>query len=141
MSSGRLPPAVRSAVEHRAKGCCEYCRALADWCPGPFTIDHVLPSSKGGPDDPDNLALACHGCNGHKHAATTHPDPVTGRSVPLFHPRKDRWSDHFAWDATFERIVPLTATGRATADRLHLNRPELLRLRGALRGIGRHPPE
>jgi hypothetical protein len=140
MSSGRVPLAVRLAVEDRAGRCCEYCRSQADYCPGPFTVDHVFPSSAGGPDGLDNLALACHGCNGHKYVATTHPDPVTGSPTPLFNPRRNLWADHFAWDATFERVVPLTATGRATADRLQLNRPPLLNLRRALRAIGRHPP-
>lgn len=31
------------------------------------TIDHVLPRSKGGTNDPGNLVAACQGCN-HKKA-------------------------------------------------------------------------
>lgn len=27
------------------------------------TIDHLVPSSKGGSDEPDNLVLACERCN------------------------------------------------------------------------------
>ena len=38
-------------------------------------------------------------------------------------------------------IAGRTATGRATVEALHLNRPELLNLRHALRAIGVHPPE
>jgi hypothetical protein len=39
------------------------------------------------------------------------------------------------------RIVPLTPSGRVTIERLHLNRPELIILRLALRELGIHPPE
>jgi hypothetical protein len=37
-------------------------------------------------------------------------------------------------------IIGRTATGRATIEALHLNRPELLNLRRALRAVGAHPP-
>lgn len=30
------------------------------------SIDHLLPVSRGGTDDPRNLVLACSGCNGSK---------------------------------------------------------------------------
>jgi hypothetical protein len=36
-------------------------------------------------------------------------------------------------------IYGLTATGRATAEALHLNRIELTNLRRALLGLGAHP--
>jgi hypothetical protein len=26
-------------------------------------------------------------------------DPLTGVEVPIFHPRRDRWADHFVWEA------------------------------------------
>jgi len=38
-------------------------------------------------------------------------------------------------------IVGRTATGRATVDALHLNRPELINLRHILYRLGEHPPE
>ena len=38
------------------------------------------------------------------------------------------------------QVIGRTATGRATVAALHLNRPELLNLRQALRAIGVHPP-
>lgn len=38
-------------------------------------------------------------------------------------------------------IVGRTATGRATVEELHLNRPELLNLRRVLKTVGEHPPK
>jgi hypothetical protein len=63
-------------------------------------------------------------------------DPETGQIVPLFHPRRERWSDHFRF--VDGRIMPLTATGRATGRLLGFNHPgriaerELLIEAGAL---------
>lgn len=35
------------------------------------TIDHVVPHSKGGSDEPDNLVLSCSYCNSNKSARST----------------------------------------------------------------------
>jgi len=58
-------------------------------------IEHITPSSRGGSDDLANLALSCITCNGHKSDHTTGVDPETGRELPLFDPRRDRWERHF----------------------------------------------
>lgn len=88
----------------------------------------------------DNLALSCLGCNSHKYTKTHAHDPETGRRVPLFHPRRQKWSRHFAWSDDFTHIIGRTATGRATVEALQLNRPELVNLRRILHGAGEHPP-
>ena len=44
----------------------------------------------------DNLALACQGCNNFKFIKTEAVDPLTRKHVALFHPRRERWSDHFS---------------------------------------------
>ena len=67
-------------------------------------------------------------------------DPVSQRLTPLFHPRQQRWEEHFAWDENYELIIGITATGRATVDALHLNREELVNLRRVLYVAGEHPP-
>jgi hypothetical protein len=86
------------------------------------------------------LAWACPACNGHKYAKTHVPDPQTGRSAPLFNPRRQRWSRHFAWGPDCLLVEGRTATGRATVAALHLNGPALVRLRRALGAVGEHPP-
>ena len=61
--------------------------------------------------------------------------------MPLYHPRRQRWGDHFAWSDDFTRVIGLTATGRATVVLLQLNRETLINLREALVVLGQHPPE
>jgi 5-methylcytosine-specific restriction endonuclease McrA len=51
-----------------------------------FHIEHVVPCSRGGADEPDNLAWACPGCNLHKSDRVEVVDPETGAIVPLFNP-------------------------------------------------------
>jgi len=47
---------------------CFYCGEDAD------TVDHIIPTSKGGEDEPYNLVAACRSCNSSKNArnATLH---------------------------------------------------------------------
>ncbi|HVG08313.1 MAG TPA: hypothetical protein VNM67_11445 [Thermoanaerobaculia bacterium] len=66
---------------------------------------------------------------------------MSGEIVPLFHPRRDRWNDHFIWSHDFTRVVGLTPEGRATVEALQLNRPGLVNLRRALFRCGEHPPQ
>lgn len=89
----------------------------------------------------ENLALSCSGCNGHKYSKITGIDPGSGALVPLFHPRRSRWHDHFEWDENYLRIIGLTPIGRATVETLHLNRPHLINFRRVLVASDRHPPQ
>jgi hypothetical protein len=96
-----------------------------------FHIDHIIPRQHGGTDDPANLALACYHGNLHKGPHLSGIDPDTGVMVPLFHPRRDIWREHFALqDVT---IIGLTPTGRATVRVLRMNAVARVQLRTALR--------
>lgn len=130
----------RDLVRDRADGTCEYCRSQERFATQYFSVEHIVPLQAGGGDDPKNLALACQGCNDHKYIKTDAIDPVSGEVVPLFHPRHDRWRDHFIWSHDFSQIIGLTAKGRATVEALRLNRPGLVNLRLALMIHGEHPP-
>lgn len=99
-------------VETRAGQRCEYCRMHQTLQVATFHIEHIIPSSRGGSEDPDNLALACPSCNLHKSDRLKVADPDSNATVPLFNPRKDRWTEHFRWDGY--RIVGTTVIGRAT---------------------------
>ena len=88
-----------------------------------------------------NLAYSCQGCNGRKYISITAIDPATGDIVSLYHPRQHQWSDHFVWNEDYTRIIGLTPIGRATVDKLHLNRTGLVNLRHILTAVGAHPPE
>ena len=140
MPERRISADLREQVSVRAGGCCEYCRSRARYATQSFSVEHILPRVQGGATTLDNLALACQGCNGYKLAHTTAVDPRTGTESPLFHPRKMRWGDHFAWGADGLHIIGLTTSGRATVRLLRLNRPGLLALREMLIAAGRHPP-
>ena len=67
-------------------------------------------------------------------------DPASGRLVPLYHPRRDRWDERFAWSDDVTLIIGLTPTGRATVDALLLNRDGVVNLRRLLYMHGEHPP-
>ena len=68
------------------------------------------------------------------------PDPATDTVVPLYHPRQQRWRDHFTWSDNFTEIIGLTPTGRATVAALQLNRTGLVQLRRVLYLVEEHPP-
>jgi 5-methylcytosine-specific restriction endonuclease McrA len=105
-------------VAERAAHRCEYCHAPEAIFNVRCEVDHILPISKGGPDEPDNLALACRACNLWKL------DAVKTENVPLFNPRRQNWPDHFELDvdASF-KLVGKTAVGQATIQQLKLNAP------------------
>jgi len=140
MREPRVTERQRRTVTRRAQNCCEYCGSQADFSQDPFSVEHIIPRSRGGGNDLRNLALSCLGCNGIKSTSTTAVDPITGSEEPLFHPRRQRWTDHFAWTGEFTRVVGLTAVGRATVEKLLLNRPGLVNQRRVLRAQGEHPP-
>ena len=140
MSSEPTTVAVRQHVLERALDCCEYCLCQRRFSPAPFSIEHVIPRSHGGSSEAGNLALACQGCNNYKFTHMTGIDPVSMEEVPLYNPRTDLWSEHFAWTEDFTELIGLTACGRATILRLHLNRPEVVALRRILVAARLHPP-
>lgn len=49
---------TRSAIYERDGHKCQYCGSTRK-----LTIDHIVPKSKGGTDDWDNLVVACSSCN------------------------------------------------------------------------------
>ena len=126
-------------VRERARDCCEYCLAQAKFSHDPFSVEHIIPLAKGGNDDLENLAWSCLGCNNYKFTAIEAPDMVTGFWVKIFSPRKDVWVEHFSWSEDFSQMIGLTPTGRATINRLQLNRPGLVNLRTILTSAGYHP--
>jgi len=71
----------------------------------------------------------CSFCNLHKSDRMGGIDPETQTEVLLFHPRADRWDDHFVIDLDTGEIRPLTPSGRVTVVMLHLNSPLQLHAR------------
>lgn len=140
MSNPRISSEQKSIVAQRAGYCCEYCLSQMRYAPDPFAVDHIVPSALGGANDLSNLAYACLGWNGRKFTATTANDPVTGEIAPLYNPRIHQWLDHFGWSTDFTLMIGLTPAGRATIERLQLNRPGVVNLRRMLYQVDQHPP-
>lgn len=61
----------------------------------------------------------------------------SGDIVPLYNPRKHKWSEHFSIDDGF--ILAKTSTGEGTITLLKLNDPDRLILRRILEEAGRYP--
>src|SRR5205823_9112814 len=116
-----IPVLLRRLVRRRASYRCEYCRLAQAGQEATFHLDHIVPEADGGASVATNLALACVSCSLRKGSRQSAVDVQTGKRVALFHPRRDRWSEHFRWDGLM--LVGMTAKGRATIDLLKLNRP------------------
>ena len=141
MSEQKPTQRQKQIVFDRADGCCEYCVSRADYSPSPFAAEHILPRHKDGTNRLDNLAFSCQGCNNHKFTSTEALDPGSGLIVPLYHPRRDEWREHFGWSDDFLIIIGRTPTGRATVNKIQINRPSAVNLRRVLRLDGKHPPK
>lgn len=63
----------RVTLEQRDGGSCHYCDD-----PAPDSIDHIVPLSREGTNDINNLVLACRPCNTSK-GARIYPDEWQGR--------------------------------------------------------------
>jgi hypothetical protein len=130
----------RRTVRERARDRCEYCRLPQEAVPlASFPIEHIIARQHGGGDGLANLALACHHCNAHKGPNLAGIDPASKQLAPLFHPRRDRWDDHFRWRGP--RAIGKTTLGRSTVRVLALNDQELVALRRALIEEGIFPPD
>lgn len=133
-----IPEDLFRAVLARAGGRCQYCLMHQSLQGATFHIEHVIPQCKGGRSDLENLALACPGCNLHKAGRTTAVDPATGEEVPLFHPIRQSWSQHFRLNGY--RIEGVNAVGRAAVEALNLNHPRRRRIREVEKAFGLYPP-
>jgi hypothetical protein len=132
-----VPVALRRLVRARADERCEYCLIPESLTLATHWVDHVVAEKHGGLTEESNLALSCVLCNQHKGSDLTSIDPQSGQITPLFHPRRDRWLDHFC--LVEGRIEPLTPTGRVTVRLLQWNLPERIEERALLLRLGLLP--
>ena len=117
---------IAAEVRRRAQNRCEYCLIPQAVFRRPFHIEHIVAKQHGGPTELDNLALACWQCNLKKGTNLTSIDPETGELTRLFHPRTDKWSDHFVFrlvesGADRVQIIGSTPIGRATVRLFDMN--------------------
>ena len=134
--SQRVSAKLRQQVQRQAAKRCEYCLIHEDDSYAAHQIDHVLARKHGGATTQSNLAYACMLCNRYKGSDVAALDPDTQEIVPLFHPRRQQWKDHFLLQGA--TIVPLSGIGRATVALLRINSTERLLERQELIEAGRY---
>jgi hypothetical protein len=138
--SAYVPADLRLQVRHFFSDRCAYCQTAEASIVTTFEVEHIIPRSAGGETTFENLCLACPTCNRCKATRTFAVDPLTQQEAPLYHPHRDDWATHFAWNADATQIDASTPTGRATIVALRMNRPALIRLRRMWIALGEHPP-
>lgn len=74
----------RRAVFARDENTCQYCGGAAE------SIDHIVPSSRGGTNTWDNVVAACRPCNTHKRDRLLSETTMRLRTQPI-PPRQATW--------------------------------------------------
>jgi HNH endonuclease len=135
-----IPVKIQRLVLKASNGYCEYCWSPSDYTSAIYHFDHILPVVKGGKSLFANLAYSCNACNSYKSDRTHYLDSMTQQVCRLYHPRKDKWADHFQWSEDGLRIDSITPIGRVTVALLQMNRTSTMNLRQILQLVGLHPP-
>lgn len=131
---------LRRKLSDQFEDCCAYCRSAAALIAINLEVEHIQPRVAGGLTNLDNLCLACPSCNRYKGSRQTAIDPESGETVPLFHPQKQVWVEHFGWISNASQIAGKTAIGRATVEALQMNRSVLVAVRKLWVKLDQHPP-
>jgi hypothetical protein len=131
---------LRKQIIDNDKSRCCYCLTSEVNSGIPMTYDHIQPVLQRGDTTFENLCLACRSCNEYKSNLTESIDPLSGETISLFNPRKQKWSEHFIWSADGTKVEGITAIGRATIIRLRMNNPVIIVARKRWVMSGWHPP-
>lgn len=126
-------------MAQRAPRTCEYCLISAEDCYFGLEPDHIISRKHGGMSEAGNLALACVFCNRHKGTDLASFSQRTGLLVPLYIPRQERWTDHFALGIDGATIVPISDVGEVAVRILRMNAANRVTERVELRRAGRYP--
>ncbi len=137
MSISYISVELRRLIGHRADHLCEYCLIHEDDTFWGCEVDHIVSEKHGGPTTAGNLAYACLFCNRAKGSDIGSICWQSGEFSRFFHPRIDRWSDHFTLIGV--EIVPRTIIGEVTARILGFNHPDRLLERRTLQAVNRYP--
>jgi HNH endonuclease len=135
----RIAPSVRRQIMEQDGQRCAYCRS--PMLVGiPMVVEHIIPLVAGGNSTLDNLCLSCYRCNEFKGSRIEAADPHDGQLTPFFHPRRQRWHEHFAWHESGDMLLGLTPCGRATIEAFRLNNDWIVHARRIWMLVGLHPP-
>ena len=131
---------LRRKIIRSAGNRCGYCLTPQEISGGQMQIEHIIPVSKQGSSDENNLWLSCAWCNSFKSNKIDGVDPVTNTQISLFNPRHQSWWEHFKWSENGTEIIGLTPIGRATVIALCLNNEYILPARRRWVSAGWYPP-
>jgi HNH endonuclease len=126
MSKTYVSASLRRMVFDRADGNCEYCLIPESLALASHQVDHAVSEKHGGETVSENLALSCSFCNQAKGSDVGSIDAETGEYIRLYHPRRDRWVDHFQINQETGEILGMSAIGRVTVRLLQMNRSAYL---------------
>jgi hypothetical protein len=108
-------------IAERANHRCEYCKAPELVFNFPFEVEHIIPLSQQGSNNESNLALACRSCNLRKGSRISGILSDLSLKSRFFHPREDRWREHFQVDVSSGKIIGKTPIGKVTVEFLDMN--------------------
>ena len=100
----------------------------------PFQVDHIIAEKHFGLTTESNLAWSCYYCNSYKGPNLSGWDSQTDEVVRLFHPRRDRWPDHFEWNGPV--LTGRTNIGKVTIIVLNINHPDAVAVRAQFLSLG-----
>ena len=141
MSTTKALAQIRRRIATQADFRCGYCLTSERLTGIRLTLDHIIPIAAGGRTTENNLWVASRPCNEFKGVQTHAQDPDSNKRVHLSNPRFQQWHEHFQWNADGNRIIGITAIGRATVEALQLNRDLIVHARRRWVKVGWHPPE
>lgn len=123
MTEQAVPKRLRFEVMRRDGFTCRYCGTPAPETGAGLTVDHVIPRSLGGTNDPSNLVAACQDCNAGKSSSS--PDEVVVADVS---------ADSLRWAAAMR-----LAHEQASVD-LHAHDADIRAFGRAWKAAGLAPP-
>ena len=132
-----ISAALRAQVKDSAADRCEYCLIPDSLSVKRHEIDHIYAEKHNGDTRFANLCLSCYYCNHFKGSDLCSFDPITSDLVGLFHPRLNRWRDHFALNSAL--IEGITPKGRVTVALLQINSPDRVAERQILIRLDKYP--
>lgn len=107
-------PFTRANIYARDQYTCQYCRR--EFHPNDLTFDHVVPVSRGGDRDWENIVTACMPCNRQKANRTPDEAGMSLRKPPRkpintaafrlsigYRHAPENWRDYLYWNVTLER--------------------------------------
>jgi 5-methylcytosine-specific restriction endonuclease McrA len=141
MKRTNIPEKLKEKVRKSANYRCGFCLFQEYYSHTTFQIDHIIPISKCGTNNEQNLWLVCEICNRAKSDKLEGFDSATNLTVPIFNPRTQNWDEHFNWSENYTQIVGKTPIGRVTVSELNLNKERLVRVREDWVSVGWHPPK